>query len=479
MTGETFTSPTGERGKMAGDRHRPGYHYLPPKNWMNDPNGLFQWGGRYHLFYQYNPYGPLWGSIHWGHASSTDLIYWEDHPIALEPGPGAGDENGCWSGCIVNDQGVPTALYTGFINESNTPVMLATVVDPGLIHWEKYLKNPVIAQAPPGVKNTDFRDPYVWREGDVWKMVMGAGLENGHCAVLLYESKNLISWDYLGILHQALVSDKITTWECPSFFPLDDKYVLLVSLCPGFSGVYYYVGDYDGTRFEPQCEGFLESGSIFYAPHVRQVDDGRVILFAWLREGRSEAAIEQAGWAGVQSLPAVLTLTEDLHLVTEPVEELSALRGEEYQLLDVNLPAEKTFEIPLRGSQLEIEVEFDDIQGPFGYYVLARDDEAEMTCIGYDPHKGAAFLDTERSSLDERVVRGRHEESLSIDTHESLKIHAFIDGSVLEVWFNDHVRISGRVYPKRMDADGVKVFSQGEGVHVKSLRIWKMRHIWD
>lgn len=479
MTSEISSNPTAERRKFAADPHRPGYHYLPLKNWMNDPNGLFQWGGRYHLFYQYNPYGPLWGSIHWGHASSTDLIYWQDHPIALKPEPGAGDENGCWSGCIVNDQGKPRALYTGFVNQSNTPVMLATASDPDLNHWSKYAKNPVIAQAPPGVKNTDFRDPYVWREGKVWKMVLGAGLEVGRCAVLLYESKNLISWDYLGILHQEIVSDEITTWECPSFFSLDDKYVLLVSLCPGFSGVYYYVGDYDGRWFEPQCKGFLESGSIFYAPHVRQVDDGRVILFSWLREGRSEAAIEQAGWAGVQSLPAVLMLTEELHLVSEPVEELSQLRGENYQLLDVNLPADKTFKIPPRGSQMEIEVEFDYIQGPVGLCVLATDDETEMTCIGYDPHKGAAFLDTERSSLDEGVVRCRHEESLSMGTQESLKIHAFIDGSVLEVWFNDHVRISGRVYPTRVDADGVKLFTQGEAAYVTSLSLWQMRRIWN
>jgi beta-fructofuranosidase len=479
MTGVDFTSPTAERKKFAADPHRPGYHYLPPRNWINDPNGLIQWGGRYHLFYQYNPYGPLWGSIHWGHASSTDLIYWEDHPVALKPEQDTGDENGCWSGCIVNDQGVPTALYTGFVDESNTPVMLARALGPDLIRWHKFHKNPVIAKAPSGVKNTDFRDPYVWREGDLWKMVMGAGLENGNCAILLYESHDLISWDYLGILFDMKVSEEITTWECPSFFPLGNHYVLLISLCPGFSGVYYYAGDYDGIKFDPLSEGFLESGSIFYAPHLRQVEDGRMIMFAWLREGRTEAAIEKAGWAGVQSLPAVLTLDEELQLVSEPVEEISVLRGEKFQLSDVSLSADQTYKIPLRGSQLEIEVEFDLIQGPVGLCVRTTDDEAEMTCIGFDPHKGVAFLDTARSSLDQAVVNGWHEESLSIDTHEPLRIHAFIDGSVIEVWFNDHVRISGRVYPTREDANGVKLFAHGEPAHVKSMNIWEMKEIWD
>ena len=479
MTSEILSNPSSERRKLASDRHRPSYHYLPPKNWMNDPNGLIQWGGRYHLFYQYNPYGPLWGSIHWGHASSKDLIHWEDHPIALTPDQGTGDENGCWSGCIVNDQGVPTALYTGFINECDTPVMLATASDPGLICWDKFPKNPVIVKAPTGVKNTDFRDPFAWREGDLWKMLMGAGLKDGRCAVLLYESSNLISWDYVGILHHDKVSDEITTWECPSFFPLDDHYVLLVSLCPGFSGVYYYVGDYDGVRFDPLCEGFLESGSILYASHVRQVDDGRALMFSWLREGRTQAASEQAGWAGVQSLPAMLTLSEELHLVSEPVKELRALRGENAQWLDFHLNADKLFEIPMRGSQLEIEVEFAFIQGLVGLCVLTTDDETEMTRIGYDPIKEAAFLDTERSSLDKAGVRGWHEESLSIDSHETLKIHAFIDGSVLEVWFNGHARISGRVYPTREDANAVKLFTQGGSAHVKAVSVWQINGIWN
>ncbi len=479
MSGETFPNPTDDRVKFVADPHRPGYHYLPPKNWMNDPNGLIQFQGRYHLFYQYNPYGPLWGSIHWGHASSIDLVHWEDHPLALTPDPDSGDENGCWSGCIVIDQDVPTALYTGFVNESNTPVMLARAEDIGLICWQKYPKNPVIPQPPPGVRSTDFRDPYVWQAGETWQMVVGAGLENGNCAVLLYESHDLISWDYVGLLFDQKVSDQITTWECPSFFPLGDTYVLLVSLCPGFSGVYYYVGEFDGKKFKPQHEGFLESGPIFYAPHVRQVDDGRMILIAWLREGRTDIVIEEAGWAGVQSLPVVLTLDEDLQLVSTPVEEISELRGEKYQQLDVHLPADARFDLPLRGTQLEIEVEFDWIQGSVGLCARATDDAAEMTWIGYDPLKGVAFLDTTRSSLGSGVVRERYEETFQLDIGEPIKIHAFIDGSVLEVWFNDRARISGRAYPTRKDADGVRLFTQGGSAHVNALSAWQMREIWD
>ena len=95
------------------DRQRPRYHFLPPANWLNDPNGLIQWRGRYHTFYQYNPNGPFHGTIHWGHAISDDSVHWEHLPIALAPTPGGPDADGCWSGCAVDHDGVPTLIYTG------------------------------------------------------------------------------------------------------------------------------------------------------------------------------------------------------------------------------------------------------------------------------------------------------------------------------------------------------------------------------
>ena len=99
--------------QLGQDPQRPGYHFLPPANWLNDPNGLMYWQGEYHLFYQYNPYGPRHRTIHWGHAVSTDLVFWQHLPLALAPTPGSPDEDGCWSGCAINDQGVPTLIYTG------------------------------------------------------------------------------------------------------------------------------------------------------------------------------------------------------------------------------------------------------------------------------------------------------------------------------------------------------------------------------
>ncbi|MBZ0294813.1 MAG: glycoside hydrolase family 32 protein, partial [Anaerolineae bacterium] len=137
------------RKQLAADHQRPQYHFLPPSNWMNDPNGLIQWNGQYHLFYQYNPHGPLWGTIHWGHAISDDLIHWADWPIALTPTLGGPDEAGCFSGCAVNHDGVPTLIYTGTRGERHDiqTQCIATSHD-GLLTWETYSGNPVLDAVP-------------------------------------------------------------------------------------------------------------------------------------------------------------------------------------------------------------------------------------------------------------------------------------------------------------------------------------------
>ncbi len=484
MTVEFFEDPLKTRREMASDPHRPIYHFLPPRNWMNDPNGLFYWGGRYHLFYQFNPYGPRWGFIHWGHASSNDLVHWEDHPIALKPEKGVGDENGCWSGCLVDDGGRATALYTGFINPVNTPVMSATSQDPKLIHWQKNPHNPLISNIPEGVTETHFRDPYVWREEDRWKMVIGAGMQDGDSAALLYESSDLIKWDYRGPLFKERTFDSVNMWECPNFFPLGDQYVLLVSLYPDINGVYYYVGAYDGMRFTPHQQGFLEEGPFFYAPQVRQFDEQRQVMFAWLLEARSEKALEAAGWAGVQCMPRKLSLDRHDHLVTQPLAEMKTLRMrthhmDEFSLaIGKGLPIGEGLHIGGRGKHLEIEVEVEAVAGRVGLGVLTSGDGREVTRISVDFDAREGVLDTSQSSLSNEVTSGEQCVHLSEEMLGCVKIHAFIDGSVIEVWFNDLISLTGRAYPTLANAAGLFMFAEGGEARVRSLKVWEMAAIW-
>jgi beta-fructofuranosidase len=189
---------------IADDPHRPAFHFLPAKNWMNDPNGLIQWRGQYHLFYQHNPYGPNHANMHWGHAVSDDLVGWTELPVALAPQPGGPDAGGCWSGCAVDNHGVPTFVYTGVHPQT---VCLATpspaTSGDDTLTWQQHPANPVIAGPPAafaGPSQGDFRDPYVWRAGDQWHMVIGSKVAGEGGVVLRYRSDDLVTWEYLGVL---------------------------------------------------------------------------------------------------------------------------------------------------------------------------------------------------------------------------------------------------------------------------------------
>ena len=181
---------------------------------MNDPNGLIQWQGRFHLLYQYNPFAAVWGDMHWGHAVSDDLVHWRDLPIALAPSPGTVDEYGVFSGCAVDADGVPTVLYTGVRNPPGQPrterPCLATSRDDDLVTWDKHPGNPVIASPPPGLDVVGFRDHGVWREDGTWYQVIGSGIRDVGGTVLLYRSRDLVHWEYV---HQIATGDRADTGD--------------------------------------------------------------------------------------------------------------------------------------------------------------------------------------------------------------------------------------------------------------------------
>ncbi|MBN2309561.1 MAG: glycoside hydrolase family 32 protein, partial [Candidatus Hydrogenedentes bacterium] len=177
---------------------------------MNDPNGLIQWKGQYHLFYQHNPGEAVWGNMHWGHAVSADLIHWRHLPIALAPEPDGPDAFGVFSGCAVDNDGIPTLVYTGVAPPETQ--CIATGSD-DLVTWTKYEGNPVIAGPPDEFEVTGFRDPKVWRDGDTWDMVVGSGIEGKGGAVLLYRSPDLINWTYLRPLHIGDADKTGPMWE--------------------------------------------------------------------------------------------------------------------------------------------------------------------------------------------------------------------------------------------------------------------------
>lgn len=163
------------KDEVALSKYRQGYHFMAPASWINDPNGFIQYKGKYHLFYQYNPYGATWSAMHWGHAESDDLIKWSHLPIALAPSEVYDDDNngGCFSGSAVDNDGILTLMYTGTTNneEGTVQVQCIATSDDG-VNFEKFEGNPVIL--PNFIEgNRDFRDPKVWKEGELWYVVIG------------------------------------------------------------------------------------------------------------------------------------------------------------------------------------------------------------------------------------------------------------------------------------------------------------------
>jgi beta-fructofuranosidase len=467
------------RQKLKKDIHYPQYHLTPPGNWMNDPNGMIFWQGKYHVFYQYNPEKAFWNNLHWGHAVSADLVYWQDLPIALTPSPHGVDKGGCWSGCTVDDHGVPTILYTAVWPE----VQCIATGSPDLVTWQKFSGNPVLAEPPDALAVNGFRDPCVWRENDSWYMLLGTGLPEQGGAVLLYHSADLRNWEYRRPLLVSDTGSSTEVWECPAFFPLRDKHVLLISVSPEPYNpkVYtmYMVGTYQDETFTPESRGILDHGRYFYAPQTLLDGRGRRIMLGWLREGRDDAAAETAGWSGAQSIPRVLDLAEDGSLIIEPAPELALLHQDHYHLQAYRLKQDAKLSIPLAGRHLEIRATLQvPSEGQFCLRVFASPDEEEYTDLVFNCADHTFWIDRMFASLSDAQEYDRQQGTFVLGAEEEIRIQILLDGSTVELFVNETSALSDRVYPTRQDSIGVYAFSREADCTLDSFDVWTLQSIW-
>jgi beta-fructofuranosidase len=485
--GTSVSTSDNLRGALAGDRHRPLYHFLAPANWMNDPNGAILWKGKYHLFYQYNPNGPFWGTLHWGHAASSDLLHWEDFPIALAPSQDGPDQHGCWSGCVVDDRGIPTALYTATGPQT---VCLATG-DQDLRNWTKQ-EAPVISKPPPELELTgfpsitgdlsaDFRDPFVWREGERWYLLMGSGFREKGGTVLLYESEDLRRWRYLQPFLSAMVGPDCNMFECPILLRAGDRGALFVCPHPEAKYVSWFAGNRESGVLHERRRGQLDYGVYAYAANVlHDTIHDRNLLWTWIKEGRPGKVRRAAGWAGLLSLPKECTLDTNYNLVLKPAAELVSLRTESRIIEGQRLTSSS--ENPLlgfAGDCLEIEVEFSfDESTVCQLNLRVSPDGAECTTISYHSAEKSLVVDGSKSSLDPDVHNLSFSGSLAADQNGLVRFHAFLDRSVLEVFLANSACITQRLYPTREDSLGVSFTVKKGAVILRRLASWKMAPVW-
>ncbi|WP_224448542.1 glycoside hydrolase family 32 protein [Haloprofundus salilacus] len=462
------------RAALSDDHHRPGYHLAAPANWLNDPNGLVHYDGRYHLFYQYNPAGPFHGTIHWGHATSEDLVHWRDEPVALSPSPDGPDRDGCWSGCTVLDEdGTPTLLYTGGRGRVQLPC-LATAADGDLRTWIKHGDNPVIEEAPtdPPVLATndwdaEFRDHCVWRQDGVWYHLVGAGAQGGGGVVLLYRGELLDEWEYVGPLFGREEPDPGTVWECPELLDFGDTQLLQVS---NYDETIYFVGeaDLDAPAFDPTNEGVLDYGD-YYAPQSLRAPDGRVLTWGWLPEARDLDAQWRAGWSGAMSLPRELSVAEG-EIVQRPAAELAALRERSALSGDASLAAGERRTLDLAGNSYELAFEVElGADATFELGLFESPALSERTAVRYDGE--SVVVDRSESSHDSAPAKD--EQRMPVEG-DALSLRAFVDGSVLELFANERRCLTSRVYPTCEDAEGVSLSAIGGSVALRSANAWEL-----
>jgi beta-fructofuranosidase len=460
---------------------RPKYHLTPPANWLNDPNGLIRWNGRYHVFYQYNPAGPFHNTIHWGHAVSDDLVTWTDEPVALSPSPDGPDRDGCWSGCAVDDDGTPTLLYTGGNGRDQLPC-LATTDDPGLRTWEKYEGNPVIESPPADLDvletehwRAEFRDHNVWREDGRWHHLVGTGLADGGGAALLYTGDTLTEWTYEGPL-LAGGPDAGAVWECPELLDLGDRRLLHVS---DYENVVYFLGDVADGEFVVESEGLLDHGD-FYAPQSltdstgSDDDTDRTLTWGWLPEARDVGAQWDAGWSGALSLPRVIETGPDGGLRQRPADEVAELRTDRLAAdATVELAPGDRHRLDVSGAAIEIEAEIalDDAEA-VELSVFETPDRAEHTPIRYE-RDGTLSIDRAPSSGDGHAFADT--QSMPVPPYdEPLSLRVFLDRSVVEIYANGRHCLTSRVYPTREDAVGISALAEGGRASISSLSAWEM-----
>lgn len=312
------------------------YHLRPARGWLNDPNGMTRTDGRWHVFFQHNPTAPVHGQIAWGHASSDDLAHWEEHPVAFSPTPGGPDAFGCWSGVYVPGHDRPAVVYSGIADESSQSTVCLRWGSPDLLEWGA----PIVVGTTPEANDIGImRDPFVFEHEGRKLAVVGAGLRDGSPAVLLYDRSDELAWRYAGllvdddpVLRGAGTAD---IWECPQLFPLDGRWVLVVSIHDNdvlgevVAAVGDLVPDGEGLRFVAESAHVLDDGTDCYAPQV-SLADGEPLLVGWVRQEAQDPAVRDH--AGCLTLPRRLQLVGGLVASRVDPGAAAALAGDVFPL---------------------------------------------------------------------------------------------------------------------------------------------------
>ncbi len=439
---------------------RPAFHLTPRVGWMNDPNGFCFYQGKYHLFYQYHPYACIWGPMHWGHAISSDLIHWEALPAALAP-DSKNDRGGCFSGCgIESEDGSLALIYTGVkkIKDKNIQIQCLALGDGDGKDFKKY-KQPVIdsSQLPANACIEDFRDPKVIKseDGNYYLYAVNKN-KAGKGQVLVYKSRNLTDWEFSGCL---LENDfgLGNMWECPDFFEMDGKPLLMLSaqeviqsddFDAGNIGI-CISGHYDNSsgKFIREKVFQLDRGLDFYAQQTIKTPDGRRVMIGWLQNWDiCNYREKKAKWFGQMSIPREIILKDGL-LLQQPVREIENYRGKKEEIKGLKLKDVKCSVPQLKSEKLDMIISVKKYDSNLSYFnINLLEADGHYARVYYDYKLAKAGIDRSRAGASAALL---HERACSYKPQEGeeLKLRIITDRNSVEVfWGQGELAMSMSIY---------------------------------
>ena len=475
------------------EKYRPAFHHTPRYGWMNDPNGMFYKDGRWHLYYQYNPYGSKWQNMTWGHSVSDDLVNWEHLPEAIRPN-GLGS---VFSGsCAVdhdNTAGFGSDAVIALYTSAGTSQMqsLASSTDDGLT-FNIYPSNPVLTL------ESEARDPKVfWNDSTKeWNMILAHALDH---EMLIFTSPDMKSWTLQSSFGKGLGAQG-GVWECPDLFELpvagtdEKKWVLLCNINPdgpfGGSGTQYFVGDFDGKTFKADTDAagnvstkWLDYGKDHYATVTwSDAPDGRCVALGWMSNWQYAADVPTMQFRSANTLPREMGLFRapdgEVYASSAPSPELEALRGKLAAKVKKTTVGRKarSFALPSEnGGICEILMDIEASKAKTVNIVFSNS-QGEKVVMQYDPAVATLSFDRTQSGITD-FSEGFPAVTVT-PTHEAsgrIALRIFVDRSSMEVFGNDGEFVMTNLVFPRTPYTALSVSAEGGNAKVENLRIYSLK----
>ncbi len=477
------------------EQFRPQVHFSPKQHWTNDPNGMVYYKGVYHLFFQYYPESSVWGPMHWGHATSTDLIHWQQQPIALYPdtlgyifsGSTVVDKNNT-SGFGKHGEAPLVAIFTqhdpvgekaGKNNFQNQSIAYSN--DNGKT-WIKYAHNPVLKN--PGI--TDFRDPKVmWYEPErKWVMTLAT---KDH--ITFYSSPDLKTWTKESEFGKTIGAHG-GVWECPDLFTLDDNgkqvWVLIVNINPGGpnngSATQYFLGDFNGKTFEVKdtTTRWIDYGPDEYAGITWSNTGDRKIFLGWMSNWLYANVVPTTIWRNAMTIPRELKLKNEgneVYVTSEPVKALSAIESKPVVLK--NISVDNDFDLSSKINPLQLPCKLDiDLSKAHDFSVTLSNDGGEKVVIGYDKQANQYFIDRTQSGNTDfnKEFAAKHFAPRFSNTGK-INVSLIIDVSSVELFADDGLSVMTELFFPSKPYNHISI--QSKENTIDALKYTALKSIWN